>query len=281
MGAGASAQDKVELQAAYAAWEQATAPGQPALTDEAFLALLKTAAPNLHEKASAAGTGAAAAKSLRSQFETARRKLQMRALGESSGKNAPDAAKSAPAPPPLQKLYSWAPDKSTNLTRGLNAGLLASEPLRLIDLTIAGVKVPALLDTGAEHCAMSSEGAKRCGLQPLVDESFGGQVGGIGTASKQGRVHYAKVSLSGNAPAAAEPEAKKDGEAAVPPTPTGPQFEVAFDVMSWPPHVNFEAIIGIDFLARHKAMIDVCGNSVKLVAPTGESVEAVLRHDGK
>ena len=51
-------------------------------------------------------------------------------------------------------------------------------------------------------------------------------------------------------------------------------------VMAWPPHVNFVAIIGIDFLARHKAMIDVCGNSVKLVAASGQSVEAKLRTDG-
>ena len=47
------------------------------------------------------------------------------------------------APPPLQKLYSWAPDKQTNLTRGLRAGMLGSEPLRLIDLSIGGVSVAA------------------------------------------------------------------------------------------------------------------------------------------
>ena len=206
MGAGASTADKLELQRAYAAWEEATAPGQPALTDEGFLKLLETAAPTLHQKAIASGSGAAAAASLKSQFESAKQKLQMRALGKSSGRISRQPSGSAPAPPPLQKLYSWAPDKQTNLTRGLRAGMLGSEPLRLIDLSIGGVSVAALLDTGAEHCAMSPSAAKRCGLQPLVDDSFGGVAGGIGTAAKQGRIHYAKVTL-GKCVAAAPPDA--------------------------------------------------------------------------
>ena len=337
MGAGASTTDKLELQRAYAAWEEATAPGQPALTDEGFLKLLKTAAPTLHQKATATGSGAAAAASLRSQFETAKQKLQMRALGKSSGRISRQPSESAPAPPPLQKLYSWAPDKQTNLTRGLRAGMLGSEPLRLIDLSIGGVSVAALLDTGAEHCAMSPSAAKRCGLQPLVDESFGGVAGGIGTAAKQGRVHYAKVTL-GKGVAAAPPDACAPAAAAAPASagkdaaaereaiaampikkiaeelkqlgawkddhgmyeksefvdallaarrknpdagPAPIQFEVAFDVMDWPPHVNFAAIVGIDFLARHKAVIDVCGDSLQLVAASGEKVAAALRKDGR
>ena len=342
MGAGASTADKVELQRAYAAWEQATAPGQPDLTDEAFLKLLETAAPGLHAKASSAGSGTAAAASLRSQFETAKQKLQMRALGKSSGKVSRQPSGDAPAPPPIQKLYSWAPDKQTNLRRGLAAGMLGSEPLRILDLAIGGVSVPALLDTGAEHCAMSEEGAKRCGLAPLVDDSFGGTAGGIGTTAKHGRVHYAKVTLGKPAPEAANSSGKASGKAGADAKATDAKataaereavsamsmkeikeelgklkaeyvvkvdttgfvekaeyvdallaarrrpaaegaapvhFEVAFDVMTWPPHVSFVAIIGIDFLARHKAMIDVCGNSVKLVAASGQSVEAVLRKD--
>ena len=169
----------------------------------------------------------------------------------------------------LQKNCSWAPDKGTNLKRGLEAGTaLKSEPLRLLDLTIGEVSIAALLDTGAEHCAMSASGATKCGLQPLVDESFGGVAGGIGTATKSGRVHYAKVAL-----------AQPSGAATTPPA----QFEIAFDVMSWPPHVSFEAIIGIDFLARYRATIDVCGNAVSLTPPGegSEAVVATLRWDGE
>jgi hypothetical protein len=284
MGAGASAADKAELQQAYAAWEQATAAGQ-SLTDDDFLKLLERTAPGLHGKASAEGSGPAAAAGLRSQFEMAKRKLQMRALGASSPKSPkyPKSPKSkqtsveAPAPPPLQKLYSWAPNRQVNLQRGLAAGLLKSEPLRLIDLSVGEVHVAALLDTGAEHCAMSSAGAARCGLQPLVDETFGGSVGGIGIAAKHGRVHYAKVAFKRPVAAQTATSAAAGGGAdAVVTAGVAPLFEVAFDVMEWPPHVKFEAIIGIDFLARYKAVVDVGSNALRLVAPTGEKAEAVL-----
>ena len=286
MGAGASAADKAELQQAYAAWEQATAAGQ-SLSDEEFVQLLERTAPGLHGKATAEGSGPAAAAGLRSQFEMAKRKLQMKALGASAKLK---QSVEAPAPPMIQKLYSWAPSRQVNLQRGLAAGLLKSEPLRLIDLSVGEVRVAALLDTGAEHCAMSSDGAARCGLQPLVDETFGGTVGGIGTAAKHGRVHYAKVTFKGPVAAPAGTEEAGGGSDGVAadrnntngadaPVPAGgaPLFEVAFDVMDWPPHVKFEAIIGIDFLARYKAVVDVGANALRLVAPTGEKAEAVLR----
>ena len=119
MGAGASTADKVELQRAYAAWTMATAPGQPELTDKMFLELLKAHAPCLHAKATEAGTGEAAAAGLKAQFETAKRKLKMRTASDSGTLQIQTPAPLAP--PPLQKLYSWAPDKGTNLQRGLAA----------------------------------------------------------------------------------------------------------------------------------------------------------------
>lgn len=295
MGAGASAGEKVELQQSYAAWEQATTAGE--LADDAFLALLEKHAPGLHQKATADGTGPAAAKALRSQFETAKRKLQAKAQAEaedqSSSAAAGEAATPPPQPPALQKLYSWAPDKGTNLARGLAANMLRSEPLRLVELHIAEQKISALLDTGAERCAMSAGAAARCGLQPLVDESFGGLAGGIGTAAKHGRVHYAKVHIktqearptgdSAAAGATSDPPTEATGATKEGDKPTAaapPLFEVAFDVMSWPPHVTFDAILGIDFLVRYKALIDVCGNTLRLVAPSGENLVAVLGLDG-
>ena len=60
-----------------------------------------------------------------------------------------------------------------------------------------------------------------------------------------------------------------------------PMFEVAFDVMSWPPNVNFECIIGIDFLVRYKAKIDLLSNTLQLCTPSGEDVSAKLRKDGE
>ena len=118
---------------------------------------------------------------------------------------------------------------------------------------------------------MSTSGATKCGLQPLVDESFGGVAGGIGTAAKQGRVHYAKVTL----PVAGGASTSPDHEA-----PPPHFFEVAFDVMAWPPHVNFDAIIGIDFLARYKATIDVSGNTLRLTAPAAGAGDEPVVHVG-
>ena len=57
------------------------------------------------------------------------------------------------------------------------------------------------------------------------------------------------------------------------------QCEVAFEVMDWPPHVNFAAIVGIDFLARHKAVIDVCGDSLQLVAASGDATAPKTSYD--
>lgn len=157
---------------------------------------------------------------------------------------------------------------------------------------------------------MSPSAAERCGLQPLVDESFGGTAGGIGTTTRQGRVHYAKLTLKHVA--AAEEDAEGDEGLSVtqlksllksrgvheakinecterrdllallslsgPAVPqAAPQLEVAFDVMTWPPHVDFEAIIGIDFLARNKGLIDVCRNTLQLTTLTGERLRAPLR----
>ena len=336
MGAGASlsADDKAELKKAYAEWSKQESP----IDDAAFIELLRNTAPGLHAKAVAEGTGPAAAAALKSQFETAKRKLKMQAASSSDDN---DAAESD-LPPPLQKLVSWAPDRATNLQRGLAANLLRSEcaalppvpallrhpqvslaassdaarvrchcrPLRLVDIAIGSVKVAALLDTGAEHCAMSAVGATRCGLQPLVDSSFGGVAGGIGTTAKQGRVHYAKVELVGassssdvggagvatalasTADAPVAPPAattavampttpKSDGARAPAEASSKPLFEVAFDVMTWPPHVSFDAILGIDFLARHKALIDVCCNKLRLTTQSSEEiVQVTLRLDG-
>ena len=293
MGAGASltADDKAELQRAYAEFEKQDGN----VDDVAFLRLLERTAPGLHAKASAAETGPAAAAALKSQFEAAKRKLSAQAASSATS----DLPAETAAPPPLQKLVSWAPDRATNLHRGLAADMLKSEPLRLVDITIGPIKVAALLDTGAEHCAMSAGGASRCGLQPLIDSSFGGVAGGIGTTAKHGRVHYAKVQLVGSsvvggAGGAAAPTSVESTASATPPaaapaaapaeqttTASNPLFEVAFDVMTWPPNVCFDAILGIDFLARHKALIDVCANTMRITTqPSGETVEVPLRLDG-
>ena len=51
--------------------------------------------------------------------------------------------------------------------------------------------------------------------------------------------------------------------------------------MSFPPHTTFDAILGIDFLVRYQALIDVVGNTLRLVTPAGENLVAVLKLDGE
>ena len=87
MGAAASAQEKGELQQAYAAYDKAltstdesgTTKATPIGNDD-FMTLLRQHAPGLLAKAAAGGgasTAEEAAKALKSQFDTARRKLKM------------------------------------------------------------------------------------------------------------------------------------------------------------------------------------------------------------
>ena len=94
--------------------------------------------------------------------------------------------------------------------------------------------------------------------------------GGIGVCPRQGRVHYAKVTLGRSA---VSDEADQDGAA----SSAGIQLEAAFDVLLWPPQAKFDAIIGIDFLARHQALVDISGCKLRLIAPAGEAVNAELR----
>ena len=55
--------------------------------------------------------------------------------------------------------------------------------------------------------------------------------------------------------------------------------EVAFDVMEWPPHVEFDAIIGIDFLVRAKAKIDLVSFSMTITDAKGNDQIIPLRQE--
>ena len=103
---------------------------------------------------------------------------------------------------------------------------------RLVPLELNGERIVALLDTGAERSALGVEATARCGLGELVDDSFTRRVGGFGGATDGcGRVHYCEMIVGG-----------------VP-------FRAAFDVLRFPANVEFEAIIGLDFLVRGRASI--------------------------
>ena len=104
-----------------------------------------------------------------------------------------------------------------------------------------------MVDSGAERSALSPAAAARCGLSPLLDTSFTSRVGGVGSAKGHGRVHYATVAF---------PDARGGGGGCG----GGAVFEVGFDVFDWPAP-DFDGILGLDFLSRYGAVLDLSGLS--------------------
>ena len=252
MGAGASAEDRRELQRCFAAFQEAPGAGD-GLSDDDFEALMREHAPLLYCKAEESGDAPAAARALRVQFATAREKLAARDAPPVPGAKDRLAQRAAAR---LKAAHpAWASDAPTNLQKGLVHGMLRSHALRTVTFSLGGETVAALLDTGAERSGMSIDAADRCGLRALIDGSFSRTVRGVGTAQGLGRVQYAEISFNG-----------------VP-------FHAAFDVMRWPESaVDFEAILGLDLLVRARAMIDVSGSQVDLTNHAGEATTVRLEY---
>jgi hypothetical protein len=236
MGAAASTQaEHDELRAVFERFK--TSPGNgDDLDAAAFAQLVREAAPTVHSKMTAAGGGDAspALAAFRTQLVGARNKL----AAQAAPRDAAAAKKKAAA---LRDQHDWAADVPTNLQKGLIAGMLRSQALRLVPLELNGERIVALLDTGAERSALGVEATARCGLGELVDDSFTRRVGGFGGATDGcGRVHYCEMIVGG-----------------VP-------FRAAFDVLRFPANVEFEAIIGLDFLVRGRASIAIAEGTLTL-----------------
>lgn len=248
MGAGASTQaEQGELRAVFEQFKAAPDNGD-GLDAAAFGHLVRAAAPTVYAKMSDAGGGDAspALAAFRGQLVGARNKLAAQAAPRD------DAAAKARAAA-LRGQHAWAVDVPTNFQRGLIAGMLRSHALRLVPLEINGVRILALMDTGAERSALGVEAADRCGLSELVDESFSRRVGGIGGSTNGcGRVHYCEISV-GSVP-----------------------FQAGFDVLRLPPRVKFEALLGIDFLERGSASITMSTLALTNHEGAGTSVELVF-----
>ena len=171
-----------------------------------------------------------------------------------------------------QKLTSSAPSSSPSLSS-------SSSPSQW---------VVAMVDSGAERSAMSPAAAKRVGLMHLLDDSFARQVSGVGSARGHGRVHYAEVRLQ-NAQSvnrshqAVGVEGASVEQAGLTNTPSGQEvlLGAAFDVFDWPSSASdFEAILGLDFLLRHHAILDFAGGSMTLALPRAGKEGGVEESDG-
>ena len=97
-----------------------------------------------------------------------------------------------------------------------------------IDCQVNGIRVKALVDSGAASTIMSAKCAERCGIMRLVDRRFAGIAVGIGRQNILGRVHVCQVQIG------------KDFLAS--------SFQVLEDQVE-------DMLLGLDMLKRHQVWV--------------------------
>ena len=113
-----------------------------------------------------------------------------------------------------------------------------------INCKVNGKAIKAFVDSGAQMSIMSADMAESCDLHGLIDERFAGMAVGVGTQKILGKVHYCQLEIDGQ------------------------HFHNSFSILEGQ---KMDIILGLDFLKRHQASIDLKKNALVLPACNTEA----------
>ena len=120
------------------------------------------------------------------------------------------------------------------------------QPMLIIRLKVNGCATRAMVDTGAQMTIISAKTAVACGIMRLVDTRYAGMAKGVGTGVILGRVHMTPLVLGGQ------------------------HFSASFSVMQ---KADMDFLLGLDFLRRFGAVVDVGKGVLRLSVGEGRCVE--------
>lgn len=113
-------------------------------------------------------------------------------------------------------------------------------PMLYIDCSVNGIPMQAFVDTGAQSTIMSQKCAERLQLLKIMDDRYNGIATGVGTGKIIGRVHAAQMEIGGKF------------------------FPFAITIIE-SETLGIDMILGLDNLKRHRCIIDLAGNCMKLM----------------